>query len=166
MTVNKMLLPKTQAVKMLEERDAEIASLRDERDELLSHWQVKHTHDLVMALRDELAKSEDWVRILEKTHKTNNRLFEERRSDAASRDAETIARLKSELDMAYAMRNAAKDKINLQAETVARLREALEPFARLYEETIDDGYHARSIPATDLRRARAALAHLPQEEPI
>ena len=44
------------------------------------------------------------------------------------------------------------------AEMIVRLREALEPFARLYAETIDDGYHTRSIPATDLRRARAALA--------
>lgn len=37
-----------------EKLESEIGSLRAERDELLSHWQVKHTHDLVTRLREAL----------------------------------------------------------------------------------------------------------------
>ncbi len=115
----------------------------------------------ITKLRDELAKSEDWIRILEKTHKTNNRLSEERRSAAARQDAETIASLRAELaevradvkqesSLYVAARNATARR---DAETIARLREALQ---RIEHESVDD------VSRAD---ARAALAHLPQEEP-
>ena len=51
----------------------------------------------IASLRAELAKSEDWIRILEKTHGINNELSEERRSEAARQDAETISRMKGEI---------------------------------------------------------------------
>ncbi len=51
----------------------------------------------IASLRAELAKSEDWIRILEKTHETNNRLSDERHYAAARKDAETIEHLRTEL---------------------------------------------------------------------
>lgn len=53
---------------------------------------------------------------------------------------------------------AAADEIIRLREHNAEMLAALEPFARMYSETEGDGYFARSIPASDLRNARAAIA--------
>jgi len=97
----------------------------------------------IAGLRAELARSEDWIRLLEKTHKTNNRLADERRSAAA--------------------RQGAEEK--------ARLRKALKPFAEIALERDSDLTGDDRISGPDLaitprhvREARAALACRPQGE--
>ncbi len=117
----------------------------------------------IASLRAELAKSEDWIRVLQKTHGINNELSEERRSEAARQDAETIARLQDKLTDARNRLSAdaliaelSEDKLR---ETIARLREALEHCYQVLEGNNEYRADAARI------KASAALAHLPQEEP-
>lgn len=60
---------------------------------------VIETKDAEIAnLRAKLANTEDWIRILEKTHRINNQLSEERHSAVARQNAETIARLQESVE--------------------------------------------------------------------
>ena len=106
--------------------------------------------DQVDDLRAELAKSEDWIRVLNKTHETNNRLSNERH-------AETIARLQAKLDghlQDYKAVHEIGELRDLRAELAA-----LRALVDQKEFEIRNVQHNRREAEAECTRLRAELAN-------